>query len=381
MNQITVNTKFDAGSIIVGSLNELHNLRFKIRNDTNSHFAQWFYFQLSNVGDKELTIYLDELDKTAYPGGWEGYNVCASYDNQYWFRIPSQYANNSLSWTVTPETNTIYFAYFEPFSYARHLELVGSASAMPDCSHQIIGHTAEGRNIDLLVIGNPEAKHKIWITARQHPGETMAEWFMEGLIERLCDDQDAIRNTLLADCVFYLVPNMNPDGAYNGNLRTNSQGANLNREWLTPSLEKSPEIYYVRQKIFETGVSMFFDIHGDEALPYVFTAACSDNPSYSTKQKELTASFEQLFKLVNPDYQTKFGYEKGHFTKDTPTLGTNWVGNQFDCLALTLEMPFKDNANLPDLHNGWNGYRSALLGKSMLTAINALLQQNHNLVD
>ena len=35
---------------------------------------------------------------------------------------------------------------------------------------------------------------------------------------------------------------MNPDGSYRGHLRTNACGANLNREWKTPTLEKSPEV-------------------------------------------------------------------------------------------------------------------------------------------
>ena len=42
---------------------------------------------------------------------------------------------------------------------------------------------------------------------------------------------------------------MNPDGSWRGHLRTNASGANLNREWDHPSLEKSPEVYYVRNKM------------------------------------------------------------------------------------------------------------------------------------
>lgn len=369
---ITVNTKFDAGSIVVHDVSNPQNLRFGIRNDTNSHFAQWFYFQLSNVRGQELNLSLEGLDKTAYPDGWDGYNVCASYDNQNWFRIDSSFANNTLSWSLTPECNSIYFAYFEPYSYARHLELIGFANECENVQHQIIGQTAEGRNLDLLIIGNPKAERKVWITARQHPGESMAEWFMEGLIYRLCDEQDAVSINLLKNHVFYLVPNMNPDGAYHGNLRTNTTGTNLNREWLTPSIDKSPEVYHTRNKMLETGVDIFFDIHGDEALPFVFTSGCEDNPSFSTKQNALQQQFEELFPLINPDYQTKVGYPKGHFSSESATVGTKWVGNQFDCLAYTLEMPFKDNANLPNDLYGWNGERSSLLGASLLTMLNLL---------
>lgn len=369
MSPITVNTRFDGGSIIVKDIKEQNNLRFSIRNDTNSHFAQWFYFQLNGVKNQEISCYLDELDKTAYPKGWENYNVCASYDNQNWFRIPSTFADDTLSWSISPTCNSIYFAYFEPYSYTRHQELIANANSHPLVKHEQIGLTLEQRPLDLLTIGNPQARNKIWIIARQHPGETMSEWFMEGLITRLINDQDALSKTLLADCVFYLVPNMNPDGAYNGNLRTNLAGMNLNREWLNPSLEKSPEVYLVREKMLATGVDMFFDIHGDEALPYVFTAGCGDNQSYSPKQQRLEQIFEEVFTTINPDYQTQYGYERGHFTVETPTIATSWVGNQFDCLAFTLEMPFKDNANLPDEHYGWNGYRSYLLGQDLLTAI------------
>lgn len=369
---ILVNTKFDAGSIVVHDISNPQNLRFGIRNDTNSHFAQWFYFQVSNVRNQELNLSLEGLDKTAYPDGWDGYNVCASYDNQNWFRIDSNFANNTLSWSLTPECNSIYFAYFEPYSYARHLELIGFANECDNVQHQIIGQTAEGRNLDLLVIGNPKAERKVWITARQHPGESMAEWFMEGLIYRLCDEQDAVSTSLLKNHLFYLVPNMNPDGAYHGNLRTNTTGTNLNREWLTPSIDKSPEVYHTRNKMLETGVDIFFDIHGDEALPFVFTSGCEDNPSFSTKQNALQQQFEELFPLINPDYQTKVGYPKGHFSSESATVGTKWVGNQFDCLAYTLEMPFKDNANLPNDLYGWNGERSSLLGASLLTMLNLL---------
>lgn len=50
----------------------------------------------------------------------------------------------------------------------------------------------------------------MWTTARQHPGETMAEFFMEGLIGRLLDETDATARNLRRAATFYCVPNMNP---------------------------------------------------------------------------------------------------------------------------------------------------------------------------
>lgn len=373
---IIVNTKFDGGSIVPVDTSDPEALNFKIRNDTNSHFAQWFYFQLSSVANKKLNIQFNELDKTAYPEGWKDYKVCVSYDNQTWFRLPATFDGRTLKFSLTPEVNSVYFAYFEPYSYARHMELIGYANTSSLVKHDVIGQTLEGRNIDLLVIGKPENLKKIWIIARQHPGETMAEWFMEGLIHRLVNEQDALSRRLLQESVFYLVPNMNPDGGYKGNLRVNSVGTNLNREWQNPTLEKSPEVYYVRQKMLDTGVDMFFDIHGDEAIPYVFTSGCEDLPSYSQKQMDLDNKFKRYMLQVNPDYQSVYGYEKGHFKSESMTLATKWVGDHFGCLAQTIEMPFKDNDNLPDELCGWDGTRSYLFGESLLTTINLVLNDN-----
>jgi murein tripeptide amidase MpaA len=94
-----------------------------------------------------------------------------------------------------------------------------------------------------------------------------------------------IARKLLQRCVFYIVPNMNPDGSVRGNLRTNAAGANLNREWMTPSVERSPEVLYVKQKMHETGIDMFFDIHGDEALPYNFVAGNEMLENFSEERR------------------------------------------------------------------------------------------------
>ena len=70
--------------------------------------------------------------------------------------------------------------------------------------------------------------------AQINPGETMAEWWMEGALEKLTDSDDPIARVLRDECTFHVVPNMNPDGSRRGHLRTNAAGVNLNREWHAP---------------------------------------------------------------------------------------------------------------------------------------------------
>ena len=264
----------------------------------------------------------------------------------------------------------MYFAYFCPYSYERHQDLIHNAQLDIDCELQVLGQTIDGRDISLLKIGEEgENKKVIWMTARQHPGETMAEWFVEGFLDRLLDEDDGAARALLNKAVIYVVPNMNPDGSYRGHLRTNAVGTNLNREWQSPSMEKSPEVFVVREKMLETGVDMFLDIHGDEALPYNFVAGCEGNPSYNERNKRLEEQFKTILLNITPEFQDDKGYDKDEPGQANLTIATNWVGEQFDCLAYTIEMPFKDNELLPDYSVGWSDARSSLFGRDVLSAI------------
>ncbi len=207
------------------------------------------------------------------------------------------------------------------------------------------------------------------VIARQHPGESMAEWFAEGLLERLWDETVPVARAVLDKAVLFVVPNMNPDGAALGNLRTNAAGRNLNREWLSPSLAASPEVWHVRRAMEATGVDLFLDIHGDEGLPYVFTDGCDMLPSFTPAQAKREAAFLARFLEASPDFQTRCGYARDRFTDELLTLASKWVGHTFGCLSLTLEMPFKDNADRPDPVVGWNGLRSKALGAAVLEPI------------
>lgn len=368
-----ISTQFDAGSIIVKDLTNPDNIRLAIRNDNAADFAQWFYFRLQGAAYTRCTMHFENAAQSAYPAGWEDYHAVASYDRQNWFRVPSRYENGIFTIEHTPLANSIYYAYFEPYSHEQHLNLLGEAQGSGLCQIDDLGSTVQGRDINLLTIGNQaESDLKIWLIARQHPGETMAEWFIEGFLARLLDHQDPTARALLNQATFYIVPNMNPDGSFLGNLRTNAAGANLNREWQNPTPERSPEVYFVREKMHQTGVDLFLDIHGDENLPYIFVAGTEGVPSYNSRIADLQTQFKAALKNASPDFQDEYGYPKSAPNQADMTWATHYVGHTFQCLAYTLEMPFKDNALLPDDDFGWNGQRSLRLGESMLNAILAV---------
>jgi murein tripeptide amidase MpaA len=388
---LTISSHFDSGAIEVVSLADPQDIQLNIRADQGIHgaaeFAQWFHFRLQGAAGVPLKLRFLNAGQCAYPKGWDGYRVVASYDRQLWFRIDTEFNtafdalsdNKVMTATITPDTNSIYFAYFEPYSYERHLDLLGSAAESEHVQSEFLGHTLDGRDMNVLHITDASSaiknKKNIWLIARQHPGETMAEWFAEGFLERLLDVDDPVSRVLLAKCVFHVVPNMNPDGAVRGNLRTNAAGANLNREWQSPTMQRSPEVFLVRQKMLEIGVDLCLDAHGDEGLPYNFVAGSEGNPGYTAKIEALETAFKTAWVATSPDFQTKHGYGRAAKLTANPAMATNWIAQQFSCLAFTIEMPFKDNADLPDAGVGWSGERSKKLGAGVLLPILSVINE------
>ena len=385
---ISITSQFDAGAIDVVSADDPAAIRLRVHPDSHADFAQWFYFRVSGVRDEPLTMNFENAADCAFADGWRDYRAVASYDRINWFRVPTRYDGRVLTIEHTPDFDAVYYAYFEPYSEERHAGFLGAVQQMPHATLTEIGRTVQGRPMSLVSLGLTEEaeeteepakpKKNVWIIARQHPGETMAEWFVEGLIKRLAGwgdwAGDPVARLIFDHAVFHIVPNMNPDGSVLGNLRTNAAGANLNREWMEPDAARSPEVLAVRNAIHALGCDLFFDIHGDEALPYVFVAGSEMLPGFTEKQAQEQKAFIECFKQASPDFQDVYGYEASKYQMDALKLASKYVGNEFGCLSLTLEMPFKDNANLPDERVGWNGERSAALGASMLQAILRHLQ-------
>ncbi|MBI3905931.1 MAG: hypothetical protein HY309_10625 [Pseudomonas fluorescens] len=114
---------------------------------------------------------------------------------------------------------------------------------------------------------------------------------------------------------------------------------------------------------------LFLDAHGDEEIPHVFTAGCEGNPGYTPRIEKLEEQFRSHLKHTTKDFQTKYGYTRDEPGQANMTLACNSVGQKYDCLSLTLEMPFKDHDDHPNPLTGWSGKRSKQLGKDVLTTV------------
>ena len=396
--------------------------------DGRAHI-QWFHFRVVGAEGENLRVIISNAGEASYPDGWRGYEACVSTDRKTWRRVRSTSYDEAKGELVVDfgaepggvPGNCVYLAYFPPYSNEAHLDLIARATsgdvrlgAASQASHRarliVLGATNDGRPLDCLVFGGgnddvgegavfkPEprfagasemdaeaarallddaspwerdggAKRVIWVIARQHPGETMASWWMEGFVARLLDEEDPVAKKLLRRAVVHVVPNMNPDGSARGHLRTNALGANLNREWADPRVDYSPEVFHVRNAMDDTGVNLMLDVHGDEAEPYCFIVGGEGTPGWDETRAATQRRFKEAYARACPDFQTVFPLEYGSAPAgNVVTAKTQVVVRFTGALGMTLEMPFKDNAQLAQ-KDGWTARRSAMLGAAALDAM------------
>ena len=242
-----------------------------------------------------------------------------------------------------------------------------------------LGQTLKNREIDCITVGT--GSRICWIIHRQHPGESMAEFYAEGLLSRLLDDWDSVGKKAREMYTFNIVPNVNPDGSIAGNLRVNALGSNLNREWApssapcdsneesqvpyeAPTLERSPEVYHILRYMDKTGCDAFLDIHGDEELPFNFLAGSQGMPNWSKRLEALHGAFLAAYERANSDMQAQVSYEPDEPNEGMTNICSNQIALRFDCFSGTLEMPFKELI-LPQ-KQGWGPERARELGASVL---------------
>ena len=368
---LTISSAFDAGNIrVVNQDGDRADL--EIVKDHGSDFYQWFYFRVAGGAGREVELRIRNCADSAYPNGWLDYKAVASTDREEWLRVEdTSYSGGVLTIRFTPETDSVWVAYFAPYSMERHHDLIATYASLPFVEYGSLGQSLDGQDLDCLTIG--EGDLNVWLYARQHPGESMAEWWMEGALEKLTDMDDPVARVLRDECTFRVVPNMNPDGSRRGHLRTNAAGVNLNREWHAPSAEKSPEVLCVRNAMDETGVDFAMDVHGDEAIPANFLAGFEGIPSLTERQTRLFNLFSENLERISPDFQTSQGYEVAAPGQANMSMSTTQLAERYGCVSMTLEMPFKDNFDLPDPLYGWSPERSKYLAFACLDALYAIL--------
>jgi murein tripeptide amidase MpaA len=369
------------GSIDVVDCSAPANVRLRLkRDDGPDPLAVGYYcfrvtgargvacvFRLVNAGTEAKERL---AGREGYEDEWTNTGPHVSYDRKHWFRVPGRLEGADYVFEHTPEHDICYYAKWAPYPLDRELDLIARCAMAQGVRVETVGKTVRGAELTLIRVGEPAAdKNVCWVIARQHPSEMMGGYFVEGLLERLVDPLDRIARELLRHAVFYIVPNMNPDGAALGLTRANGAGVNLNREWQSPGIERSPEVLHIRTRMEATGVDFCLDVHGDEELRCVFLGGPLEIPSRYEELAGLFHRFELSWAAASPEYELGHPYPGGAPAEADLRMAWNWIAERFRCLSVLLEQPFKDTSWWQDPERGWSPERAQRLGASLPRAI------------
>lgn len=158
-----------------------------------------------------------------------------SEDEKQWRAVKMEYIEpDRRRLKVQMSGPALYVARLEPYRISDLQKLKAQIAPSSVVEITSIGHTVEGRPLEIIRVGTAAAPHRVLIRARAHPWESGGNWVVEGLIRRLLQDDEVAKQCLATYCL-YVMPMANKDGVARGYTRFNVNGKDLNRDWLQPA--------------------------------------------------------------------------------------------------------------------------------------------------
>lgn len=198
--------------------------------------------------------------------------------------------------------------------------------------------------LNKITIGNLDLPTFI-IIGRQHPGETLSSFFIEGMISYILDNPEILEKNSF---VFYPIVSIN--GVKNGNHRL-TDGIDYNRSW---GKENSPkEIKIIEEELGKYNIKLFIDVHGDEItkMDYIRT----NNEEYTkikiiqvikdmSKLKRFLRALIKQRKIIN--FKNKTARE--------------YVSETYKCSNMLIELSLSTNNDKNEKEKGYKFLKEVL---------------------
>lgn len=201
--------------------------------------AGHFHFQIHARPGSKVTVEFKNLDNVwnSQPGSVarELKAAAVSENGRDWKPVALEtLPDNRVRLTVQMAGRTLFVARTEPYRLSDLERLLASLHGNPLVQISPIGRTVQGRELEIVRIGDPNAPYRVFLRARAHPWESGSNWVAQGLIHRLLKDDADARAFRKRYCV-WIMPMANKDGVALGRTRFNQHGKDLNRDWGQPA--------------------------------------------------------------------------------------------------------------------------------------------------
>ena len=268
------------------------------RESLNRQTTHWHFRLEADKGEKVKFI-IAKAFPDIYNGRlatkWWDYDHCIScyisFDHKEWKPVEtSTLPGHELLVEFMMESDEVYIARISPYIEKDLERLRNKIKGNPLVKIIPIGYTVEKRPLEIIRLGNPEAKHSILLRARAHPWESGGNWVVEGLIEKFLENNTET-NKWEDEFCYYIMPMANKDGVYHGKTRFNMSGMDLNWNWLEKvDLIHTPENYALEQsisKLISQGhkPALAIDFHNDNYGSLNLTKPNDEDKEYLKKME------------------------------------------------------------------------------------------------
>jgi hypothetical protein len=342
----------------------LIHLLYDLERSSPNRAAGHFHFKVQARTGAKLTLEFRNLDNV-----WNGQAgsvarelkaAVVSEDGRNWKSVPLEsLPENRVRLKLVMPADALYVARVEPYRISDLENLLGRIRNNPRVQITPIGKTVQGRDLEIVRIGDPSAPHRVFLRARAHPWEAGSNWIIEGLVERLLRDS-AETKKFLERYVVYILPMANKDGVANGRTRFNFQGKDLNRNWDQPSDPRYAPENYALEKWLEGMIAsgsapeLALELHNDgNGQLHISRPPVPELNGYLERMARLE-------KLLRRDTWFTEGSTGQNF-RNSGTLGDGWL-ERYQIDAAVHEFNCNWIAGLKDYPNArhWKEYGEAL---------------------
>lgn len=271
---VEISTNFEGGSL--GRIDKVSDRHFRLGakgekdQDGRNRQANWYYFRVDGAAPSQELI----LDIVDLPGEYnykpnqgaitKDTPPVISYDGKTWAHVTTfEYDEKEpkLRLKIAPEKARFSIAHVPPYTN-ENLQALRKLVK----NEELIGKTADKRDLYLWTFGRPDAPKTVWLMFRQHSWEGGSSWTGEGVVRELLKDAHGIQ--------WKVFPLCDPDGVARGGVRFNKFGYDLNRNWDVDDPIKMPEIHAQRaavRKWLDAGkkIDLFYSLHNTETAEYL----------------------------------------------------------------------------------------------------------------
>jgi len=328
------------------------------RSSPNRANGHWHFQVLAEKGS-DLTLQLRNFENV-----WNGIkgvpisektNTLISSDGRNWKVIPADLVDgNKLRFQLHMDGDKVYVASVEPYRISDLENLIVEIKNNPLIDITPVGQTAEGRPLEIIRVGDPDAPYRIFLRGRAHAWEPGGNWVIQGLIRSLLQDDAA---KYRARYVVYIMPMANKDGVARGRTRFNTLGKDLNREWHLPADSVlTPEKYAFEswlRKMIGHGKKphIAIDLHNDRGGNLHVNLPTPENKMYTAKLKR----FEDLL------FKHTWFREGASHVKNPGSFGEGMAARfGIDACVYELNYEWIKGLNKEPVGNDWE-----LLGKQL----------------